>query len=178
MKIYTRTGDNGTTSLLGGERTSKTDERIEFYGVMDELNSYLGLLSSLMSEGQDKDFVEETQIILFRIGSIFVGSSAANVVCDSDVARLESEIDRIQSTLPPLHSFVIPGGTTSASVCHVCRTICRRAERRMLSMAEKYAIDDTVPAYMNRLSDYLFVLARNLNFISHKKEKTFIISCK
>ena len=96
MKIYTRTGDNGTTSLPGGERTSKTDERIEFYGVMDELNSYLGLLSSLMNEGQDKDFVEETQIILFRIGNIFVGSSAAKVVCDSDVARLESEIDRIR----------------------------------------------------------------------------------
>ncbi len=178
MKIYTRTGDNGTTSLPGGKRTLKTDERIEFYGVMDELNSYLGLLSSLMSEGYDKDFVAESQIILFRIGSIFAGFSEAKTVCESDVARLEGEIDRIQSKLPPLHSFVIPGGIPSASACHVCRTICRRAERRMLSMAEKYTIDAIMLAYMNRLSDYLFVLARYLNFISHKTEKTFIISCK
>lgn len=178
MKIYTRTGDNGTTSLPGGTRTTKTDERIEFYGVMDELNSYLGLLSSLMSEGPDKDFIAEIQIQLFRIGSIFAGTSTAETVTTSDIARLESEIDRIQSSLPPLHSFIIPGGTPSAATCHVCRAISRRAERRMLSMAEKYTIDSAVPAYMNRLSDYLFVLARNLNFISHTAEKTFTISCK
>lgn len=176
MKIYTRTGDNGTTSLPDGRRTDKTDVRIEFYGTMDELNSYLGLLTSVMDNGRDKDFISEIQRRLFRIGNEFAGFSLSNVPA-SYVADIEYEIDRIQNSLPPLHSFVIPGGTPAAATCHVCRALCRRAERRMLSMTERNTNDNTALAFMNRLSDYLFVLARNLNFISNTAEKTLTISC-
>ncbi len=176
MKIYTRTGDDGTTSLPDGRRTDKTDWRIELYGTMDELNSYLGLLTSVMEDGRDKDFISEIQCLLFRIGNEFAGFSQSTVSA-SDVAGLENEIDRLQSSLPPLHSFVIPGGTPAAATCHVCRALCRRAERRMLSMTERNANDNTSLAFMNRLSDYLFVLARNLNFISNTAEKTLTISC-
>ena len=140
--IYTRTGDGGKTSLVGGTRVSKTDIRLEAYGTVDELNSFLGLLVTRL-----KDEAEQ-------------------------VAKVEAEIDRLDSLVPPLKAFVLPGGDEGAALCHVCRTVCRRAERRILSLAQEAPVSAELLAYMNRLSDYLFVLSRKIN-LDNKKDEIF-----
>lgn len=183
-KVYTRTGDKGTTSLVGGIRVSKTDIRIEAYGTVDELNSNIGLLASFLSDGDDKEILEHIQNTLFNICSYLATDTTKTpeyksaVVEPEEVTMLEQLVDDIQQTLPVLHSFVLPGGTQAASIAHVCRTICRRAERRIYALADKVDLCDVVLSYINRLSDYLFVLARKLNFIEGQQEKIWHKSCK
>ncbi len=186
-KIYTGTGDAGTTSLIGGVRVDKTDERLEAYGTIDELNSFLGMLISLIED--DKESIELLLFVqhkLFSVGAYLATDqkkssrlSALSLV-DEDVSRLEEAIDRLDSSLPPLKAFVLPGGSYPASVCHVCRTVCRRAERRILVL-EQHEICVIEPAYkrfINRLSDYLFILSRKLNHLTHTEEIYWINSCK
>lgn len=183
-KVYTKTGDKGTTSLVGGVKVSKTDIRIEAYGTVDELSSQLGLLASLMKDGADKDFVEDAQRALFTIGAYLATDTAktpnvpVHAVEAQEVDKMEAEIDRLLAEIPQQTSFVLPGGSHQAAAAHVCRTVCRRAERRMFALNEASPLDAQVLKYINRLSDYLFVLARKLNFIDGMAEKTWDKTCK
>ncbi len=170
MRIYTKTGDKGQTSLIGGKRVSKCCERLESYGTVDELNSHIGVLLTYCTDERDKRFLTGVQGTLFVVGGHLATDSSEKGTCecgtlpDGTVADLEKEIDRLQETLPPLRLFVLPGGTRAASYAHVCRTVCRRSERMILRLAESGAyVDENVTAYINRLSDYFFVLARKLN---------------
>lgn len=170
MAIYTRTGDGGQTSLVGGERVSKTCLRLEAYGTIDELNSQLGLLLCHCTQAEDCDFLRWVQRQLFVVGgNLATDSDAAPVheslvVSPDSVERVEREIDRLQATVPPMRAFVLPGGCEASALAHVCRTVCRRAERDILRLREGgAAVDATLLCLVNRLSDYLFVLARHLN---------------
>lgn len=182
--IYTRTGDSGKTSLVGGARVPKTHVRLEAYGTVDELNSFLGLLVSRLSNDEDKAFVQWVQNSLFVVGSYLATDSektelrAASIVTPERVEKVEAEIDRLDSQLPPLKAFVLPGGDEVAALCHVCRTVCRRAERRILALAEEVHVADELLAYVNRLSDYLFVLSRKINLDNKKDEIFWQNSCK
>ena len=169
MKIYTKTGDKGTTSLVGGTRVPKTHIRLEAYGTVDELNSNLGLLITYLLDGKDKDFLQQVQDRLFAVGSH---------LATEQVEMVEREIDRLDTLLPPLSAFILPGGSRGAAVCHVCRTVCRRAERRILALAEQVEIASELLAYVNRLSDYLFVLSRKMNQDDKKGEIFWNNSCK
>jgi len=175
MKIYTRTGDAGTTSLVGGTRVKKTCSRLEAYGTVDELNSHIGLLMSLCHDAE-RDFLLQVQQKLFVLGSYLATEGDKQPKCsitEGDVAAVEQQIDAVSSTLPKLHFFVLPSGTQAASQCHVCRTVCRRAERRVLALAETAPVDALATAYINRLSDYFFVLARHLNVAEGQQELTW-----
>lgn len=170
MKIYTRTGDQGQTSLVGGQRVSKTCTRLESYGTIDELCSQIGLLITYCTDTHDQQCLTEVQNTLFVVGGYLATDNSqqevrtGNIVTQEMVTTIEQEIDRINATLPPFRAFILPGGCRAAALCHVCRTVCRRAERRILALAEDGAeVDTLVVAYVNRLSDYLFVLARKLN---------------
>lgn len=174
--VYTRTGDAGTTSLVGGTRVPKTHIRLEAYGTVDELNAQLGLLLTYLSDERDARFVRRVQHTLFSVGAqlatdIFQSSVCQrSVVTSEQVAEIEREIDYVDSLLPPLRAFVLPGGGRGAAVCHVCRTVCRRAERRILSLAQEAEVASELLAYVNRLSDYLFVLSRKMNQDEKKGE--------
>lgn len=176
MKIYTKTGDKGTTSLVGGTRVPKTHIRLEAYGTVDELNSHLGLLVTYLSDEQDKVFLQRVQNVLFSVGAQLATDQekavlkAASVITGEQVESVEREIDRLDALLPPLAAFILPGGSRGAAVCHVCRTVCRRAERRILALAEQVEITAELLSYMNRLSDYLFVLSRKMNQDEKKNE--------
>lgn len=178
MKIYTKTGDKGTTSLVGGTRVPKTHIRLEAYGTVDELNSNLGLLITYLLDGKDKDFLQQVQDRLFAVGSHLATDrekmelKEASIISSEQVEMVEREIDRLDTLLPPLSAFILPGGSRGAAVCHVCRTVCRRAERRILALAEQVEIASELLAYVNRLSDYLFVLSRKMNQ-DDKKVKYF-----
>ena len=178
MKIYTKTGDKGTTSLVGGTRVLKTHIRLEAYGTVDELNSNLGLLITYLLDGKDKDFLQQVQDRLFAGGSHLATDrekmelKEASIISSEQVEMVEREIDRLDTLLPPLSAFILPGGSRGAAVCHVCRTVCRRAERRILALAEQVEIASELLAYVNRLSDYLFVLSRKMNQ-DDKKVKYF-----
>ena len=167
--VYTKTGDCGTTALVGGTRVSKTDVRLEAYGTVDELNAHLGCLVTYLSEKRDVDFVQTVQHILFAIGSHLATDQEqttlreASIIDMADVECVEHEIDAVDELLSPLRAFVLPGGSRGAGVCHICRTVCRRAERRVLALTETCVIAPEVLAYLNRLSDYLFVLSRKIN---------------
>lgn len=184
--IYTRTGDVGTTSLVGGVRVSKTNERLEAYGTIDELNSFLGMLVSLIGDAEEKSLLLQIQNRLFSVGAYLATDLSVtshktdSSLTSSDVKSLEDAIDRIDALLPPLKAFVLPGGSYPASVCHVCRTVCRRAERRMLILEELQIceIDTIYKSFMNRLSDYLFVLSRKLNLLAQTDENYWIKTCK
>lgn len=182
--VYTKTGDKGTTSLVGGTRVPKTHERLEAYGTIDELNSNLGVLISLLPDGADRTFVLRIQHKLFAVGSYLATDQEnttlkeASIITPEHVEEVEKEIDRLDAQLPPLTAFIIPGGCHSAAVCHVCRTVCRRAERRILVLSEKYTISPELLAYVNRISDYLFVLSRELNFLEQKTEIFWDKTCK
>lgn len=174
--IYTRTGDKGKTSLVGGSRVSKTHVRLEAYGTIDELNSQLGLLYTYLIDESDKKLVLWVQHKLFSVGS-YLATDQNNAtlriesqIADEDIQRLEHAIDEADAQLPPLKAFVIPGGSRGSAVCHVCRTVCRRAERRILTMAEEHEVTENVSAFVNRLSDYLFVLARKINILAETDE--------
>lgn len=168
MKIYTKTGDQGTTALFGGKRVSKADLRIETYGTVDELNSYIGLVRDQPVNQNRKSILVEIQDRLFTIGSILAtepGNTKVKVPSLSleDVTLLEKEIDAMDAQLPPMKSFVLPGGHQSVSFCHVARTVCRRAERLVIALATTEKTDQLVIQYLNRLSDYLFMLSRKMS---------------
>lgn len=174
--VYTKTGDKGTTSLVGGNRVPKTHIRLEAYGTVDELNSHLGLLNTYLQDEADSHFISSIQHKLFTIGSHLATDQektelkAASILTQEDVERIEQEIDRLDEQLPELRAFILPGGSRGAAVCHVCRTVCRRAERRILALSETCTISPEVLAFVNRLSDYLFVLSRKINFDEQNNE--------
>lgn len=177
MKVYTKTGDAGKTSLIGGIRVPKCCERLESYGTIDELNSQIGLLITYCTDKRDVEFLTDVQAKLFVVGSYLATDTSqtelrqSSIVTEQMVIEVENEIDRIEETLPPIKLFILPGGCRGAAVCHVCRTVCRRAERRILSLVETGAeVDGNVIAYVNRLSDYLFVLSRHLNVLAGHDE--------
>lgn len=181
--IYTRTGDKGKTSLVGGARVKKTHVRLEAYGTVDELNSQLGLLYTYLTEEGDKKLILWVQHKLFSVGS-YLATDQSNTalriesqIADEDIHRLENAIDEADALLPPLKAFVIPGGSRGSAVCQVCRTVCRRAERRILTMAEEHEVTENVSAFVNRLSDYLFVLARKMNLLAETDEIYWDKSC-
>lgn len=169
MKIYTRTGDDGTTGLIGGSRVKKHDIRLESYGTIDELNSYIGLIRSAQNDRHTDQVMEIIQNKLFVIGANLATEESIGLVkkqlpCKkADVEMLEKEMDKMNSELPELRNFILPGGSQAASFCHVARTVCRRAERRIVELAEKAEVDSNLIKFVNRLSDYLFVLSRKLN---------------
>jgi len=177
-KIYTRTGDKGTTSLVGGKRVSKTDPRLDAYGTIDELNSFIGLMLSVMDNKAETDEnIRWIQQKLFNIGGCLATDTASFQLPDSckvlapDVERIEKMIDALTDGLPEQRSFILPGGTQAASYAHVARTVCRRAERLILALPDDAKAPSELLQFINRLSDYLFVLARRINFFSGVDEK-------
>jgi len=165
MKIYTKTGDAGTTALFGGKRVSKADLRIDTYGTIDELNSYVGLLRDQPVNEKRKADLVEIQDRLFTIGSILAtepGNDKVKIphLHDADIAFLEKQIDAMDAQLPPMRFFVLPGGHASVSFGHVARTVCRRAERLVIALHTQDPVEALVVKYLNRLSDYLFMLCR------------------
>ncbi|MFN8229895.1 MAG: cob(I)yrinic acid a,c-diamide adenosyltransferase [Bacteroidia bacterium] len=167
FKIYTKTGDKGQTSLIGGTRLPKQHVRIEAYGTVDELNSYLGLVRDTLSEKETIEFIIYIQDRLFTIGSHLAADPVKNKmvlppILDEDILALEKAIDVINANVPEMKSFVLPGGHVAVSHCHVARCICRRAERAVLRLAENETVEEIHFKYLNRLSDYLFMLSRDL----------------
>jgi cob(I)alamin adenosyltransferase len=176
MKIYTKTGDDGKTGLIGGTRVSKNDNRIEAYGTVDELNSFLGLLASYQLLKTEQYFLEKIQHRLFAIGSYLATDTSkivvneASIIHENDIYEIEQEIDRLNENLPKLTNFILPGGSIEGSTCHICRTVSRRAERRILNLTNTYVIDIELIKYINRLSDYFFVLSRYITLSGGYKE--------
>ncbi len=175
--LYTRTGDSGSTSLVGGSRTPKNAPRVQAYGDLDELNAHIGLLRSCMqgieSAGPDSELLLAVGSRLFDIGAhlatpLTPDDDLPGVVTDADLRRIEERIDTIDAELPPQRTFILPGGTVAASEAHVARTVCRRAERSILDFIEqaRERVDPGVLRYINRLSDYLFILGRRLNHLA------------
>ena len=160
--VYTKTGDRGTTGLIGGTRVPKTHIRLEAYGTVDELNSNLGLLITYLNDEHDSEFLRSVQDKLFAVGS--------HLATDQEKVQLYNASIITSEDVEPLNSFILPGGVRGAAVCHICRTVCRRAERRILALSENYTISPELLAYVNRLSDYLFVLSRKINFNEGKEE--------
>jgi len=191
-KLYTRTGDKGTTTLVGGVKISKSHPRIEAYGTIDELNSHLGLLVAMMSQqGESEEqcrydamVVERVQALLFNVGTYLATDVTQTPVYSSacldarEIDIIEREIDLAVAATPENHCFVLPGGSLLAAQAHVCRSICRRAERRMIELAQIVELDYLYIRYINRLSDYLYALARKLNFIGNITEKKWGNPCK
>lgn len=203
-KIYTKTGDKGETSLVGGIRIAKNDARIEAYGTVDELSSHLGLLVAMLSKNaeheeelkQITETLERIQNNLFSISSILATDAEAlkqkdaewvmpylesleafnKHLGDTETPLLEQLTDQYNAELEQLSSFILPGGSVEAAQCHVCRAVCRRAERRAVN--GNVNVNDNLLQYMNRLSDYLFVLARKINLINGESEKTWQNTCK
>ncbi len=175
MKVYTKTGDKGTTALFGGTRVPKHHIRIESYGTVDELNSYIGLIRDQDISEHHKNLLIEIQDRLFVVGAILAtapdkemlksGKQRLNImrISEEDIVVLEKEIDSIDSVLPQMTHFILPGGHTTVSYCHIARCVCRRAERLASELNEVEPIDELVLKYLNRLSDYLFMLARKLS---------------
>lgn len=183
-KVYTKTGDKGITSLIGGTRVKKSDIRINSYGTVDELNSFIGLLVTYIEEQETINLLTEMQNVLFNIGcNLAMGDNfkkelKESVVTNKLIENVEKAIDRMQAAIPELKSFVIPGGSRSASIAHVCRTVCRRAERLIIALDETSEVDKNLLAYINRLSDYFFILSRYLNNIEKVTEKIWQNPCK
>jgi cob(I)alamin adenosyltransferase len=165
MKIYTKTGDKGLTGLIGGTRVAKSHLRIETYGTVDELNSYIGLVRDQMVNAGRQQILVEIQDRLFTIGASLASDPEKSTrllpdLSEMDVERLERQMDAMDDELPELRQFVLPGGHPSVSHCHVARCICRRAERLVIRLSEESWVDGMIVKYLNRLSDYLFVLSR------------------
>ncbi|MFO7869273.1 MAG: cob(I)yrinic acid a,c-diamide adenosyltransferase [Bacteroidales bacterium] len=177
MKIYTKTGDAGTTSLLGGSRVSKYHIRLEAYGTVDELNAHVGMLHDMIDDAADKTFIADIQQRLFTICSHLANEdSETNQVPDfseDDVQVLENKIDEYVSQLPELKNFILPGGHVASSQAHIARTVCRRAERRVIQLSTEIQVNDLVIKYLNRLSDFLFILARKVLKDFNKSEITW-----
>jgi cob(I)alamin adenosyltransferase len=167
MKIYTKTGDKGQTSLIGGTRVAKHHLRIESYGTVDELNSYIGLIRDQDIAVMHKDMLKEVQDRLFTIGASLAADPEKSKmkIPDlhvGDIELLENKIDRMDDELPALRHFILPGGSNAVSFCHIARCVCRRAERLAVHLSEDSFVDEKVVTYLNRLSDYLFTLARKI----------------
>ena len=184
--IYTRSGDKGMTSLVGGIRVRKTHPRLEAYGTVDELNAQIGMLVTVLSDEQDKALLRFVQCQLFSLGAYLATDfEVSKIKADcrieaKHIERLEYAIDEADHSLPPLKAFVLPGGAFAATLCHVCRTVCRRAERRIFALEESEIceIDENVKRFMNRLSDYFFVLSRKLNELTHEREFYWDKNCE
>jgi cob(I)alamin adenosyltransferase len=179
MKIYTKTGDKGLTSLIGGTRVPKYHPRIESYGTVDELNSYIGLIACQPIDPHHQAILKEIQDRLFTIGAALAADPEKSKmkIPDlhlTDIELLEKEMDDMNALLPPLKHFVLPGGNTTTSFCHVARCICRRAERLTFQLGAESFVDEKMTVYLNRLSDYLFVLARKLNLDANTDENIWI----
>jgi cob(I)alamin adenosyltransferase len=186
MKIYTKTGDKGTTSLFGGTRVPKDHARIESYGTIDELNSYIGLVRDQEMNSHYQGILIEIQDRLFTIGAILATPQDKEIlkngearlkklgIIESDIELLESEIDNMETELPQMTHFVLPGGHPTVSHCHIARCICRRAERLAVHLSHNEPVAEILIIYLNRLSDYLFVLARKLSHDLHAKEEIWI----
>ena len=186
MKVYTKTGDKGTTALFGGTRVPKDHIRIESYGTVDELNSYIGLIRDQDFNQHYKDILIEIQDRLFTVGAILATPPEKEVlkngekrlqnlgILESDIELLEKEIDTMEEELPQMTHFVLPGGHTTVSYCHVARCVCRRAERLAVHLSHNEPVADIAIKYLNRLSDYLFVLARKLSHDLHADEVKWI----
>lgn len=171
FKIYTKTGDKGGTSLIGGVRVPKSHIRIEAYGTVDELNSVIGMVNDMANDATTSEWLREIQDRLFTVGSVLATAPDKDVkmklpdVHDADVTWLEERIDKMNKELPEMRSFILPGGNLASSTCHVARCVCRRAERICVAMQENSEpIPELIIQYLNRLSDFLFVLAR---YIAH-----------
>jgi cob(I)alamin adenosyltransferase len=167
MKIYTRTGDKGKTTLVGGKPVSKTHIRIEAYGTIDELIVHIGLTRDMLTGNDQKLFLLHIQDRLMTCAAILAADCEDCDVqipelTDADILRLEQSIDEMESSLRPLKSFILPGGHVTSSQCQIARTVCRRAEREIIRLSEELFVPETVIKYINRLSDYLFVLARKV----------------
>ncbi|NVO09420.1 MAG: cob(I)yrinic acid a,c-diamide adenosyltransferase [Bacteroidales bacterium] len=167
MKVYTKTGDKGTTSLIGGKRVSKYHPRIEAYGTVDELISYIGLLRDQDIDHEVKLFLIEIQDKLMSCASILAADCTdcrvkIPTILPSDTQKIELEIDKFETLLEPLTSFILPGGHQAVSLCHVCRTICRRCERIIIKLSEETPVPEELIVYINRLSDFFFVLSRKI----------------
>ncbi len=188
MKIYTRTGDKGETSLFGGKRIKKSDLRVDTYGTIDELNSAIGVVLSLL---QKKSAILKNELIsvqhdLFEIGAYLATPKDIHVqkgkriqqtfkpFLTKRVLEIEKAIDRLTEKLEPMKTFILPGGSHAGSMLHLARTISRRAERRIVSLSQEQHIDEALLTYVNRLSDFLFTLARSINSLEKKKETTWI----
>lgn len=174
-KIYTKGGDLGETSLLGGTRVYKSEDRVEAYGTLDELNAFIGLLRDQPINNAYRLVLLSVQDKLF-IAEALVASDPSSPVkglpqlYEEDIHALEEQIDIMTAELPPLNSFILPGGNPSVSHCHIARTVCRRAERAVIRLHRKENIESIIIRYLNRLSDYLFVLARKLGYDEHAEE--------
>lgn len=170
--VYTRTGDDGTTALVGGRRVSKSSVKLDSYGTIDELNSHLGLLLTYVAEPIDKEHLLRCQCNLFTIGALLAtdAESGAEGFPQAEVEALERAIDQAHEGLPPWRGFTLPGGSRAAAEAHVCRTVCRRAERIICILAHEERVDPQLMAYVNRLSDYLYVLACRFNHLSGVEE--------
>ena len=186
MKVYTKTGDQGTTALFGGTRVSKHHIRIESYGTVDELNSHIGLIRDQEMNVLYKNVLIEIQDRLFTVGAILATPPEKETlkngqprlqnlgIIESDIELLEKEIDTMEDSLPQMTHFVLPGGNTTVSYCHIARCVCRRAERLAVHLNDIEPTDEMVIKYLNRLSDYLFVLARKLSFDLNADEVKWI----
>lgn len=167
MRIYTRRGDSGETGLIGGQRVPKDHPRVEAYGTVDELNSYLGLLRSSLQQDDLDQALEKVQNLLFEIGSELAcppeRTAAFTSVRPEHVSQLEQLIDRLESELPPLQHFILPGGSPAAALAHIARAVCRRAERRVVTLRHEPSLNPDIIRYLNRLGDLLFVIARVIN---------------
>lgn len=177
FKIYTKTGDKGNTSLIGGVRVPKSHIRIESYGTVDELNSFIGMVNDLAANEKISGWLREIQDRLFTLGSALATNPDKEVkmklpdLHDADVKWLEERIDEMNEVLPEMRSFILPGGNLASSTCHVARCVCRRAERLCVNMHEhEEYMPDLIIQYLNRLSDFLFVLARYITHINGAEE--------
>lgn len=181
--LYTGGGDKGMTSLVGGQRVSKTDQRIESYGTIDELNSFIGLLITELKDRRDSETLLFVQHKLFTIGSYLATDQeekdfkVESGISAENIQRIEKEIDRLDGDVPKLRKFVLPGGCPSAALAHVCRTVCRRAERQIYRLAATAAVEESVLIFINRLSDYLFIIGRHECYINQKDEIVWDNTC-
>lgn len=174
MKIYTRTGDDGDTSLIGGVKVPKFNIRIEGYGTLDELNSYLGYVACCINDRQSLKILKSIQNQLFAIGSHLASDPSSKMIVPdvraTDIEDLEQEIDRMNESLPELKNFILPGGSRDVAFCHIARCVCRRAERLVVELSRQEQVEPFILKYLNRLSDYLFVLARKIAYESEVNE--------
>jgi len=183
--IYTHTGDKGTTGLIGGTRIDKDDKQLEAYGSIDELNAFIGHLRTFITDEHDKQVLLHIQNKLFSIGSILATDSSRinpetiGIISAEDVKSMEKEIDIIDGGLEPQRSFIIPGGSQASTVAHICRTVCRRAERKIYAFRdEQHPVSKELLEYVNRLSDYFFLLSRKVNIDNNYTEILWDNTCK
>ena len=183
-KVYTRTGDKGETSLVGGVRIKKSNIRLEAYGTVDELSAHLGMLVAMMKDGEERDYIIRVQNNLFNVCTHLATDQSQTplypsaYLAEGEIGSLEQRIDSLMKQLPERQGFILPGGVPAASQAHICRTVCRRAERRIAALAEEAQIAPEMQQYVNRLSDYLFVLAKIINFNEGKSEIVWQNVCK